>query len=119
MKMFGFMMVLALCLKQALGGQVAGSFVLGAQWFIKSSKEGTKGEYLTKGYRAINSEGFEKVSEKIYQNYQDITNNYYVIMGMLILEGLMMIGMFLNHYSKNIKMAKRSGKHRGVNPNIV
>jgi hypothetical protein len=61
--------------------------------------------------------GFEKVAEKVYHNFKTAQNNFFFIIGIIIFEVVMLVGMGYNHYAAHIKIVKKGV--RRSNPNVV
>jgi hypothetical protein len=97
---------------------VSGGFVLGAQWFAKNQNEGVSGQYLTTDYKEkVVRLGFEKVAEKVYQNFKTAQNNFLFIIGIIIFEVVVLVGVAYNHYAAHVKIVKKGV--RRSNPNVV
>jgi hypothetical protein len=97
---------------------VSGGFVLGAQWFVKNQNEGTSGQYLTTDYKdKVVKVGFEKVADKVYHNFQTGQSNFFMIVGVIIFEVVMVVGIVYNHYASYVKMVKKGA--RRSNPNVI
>lgn len=118
---FGLLMILGSEMLREVEGSPtgrSGGFVLGAQWFVKNQNEGANGQYLTTDYKEkVVKLGFERVADKVFHNYQKTEQNFFMIVGVIIFEVIVVMGMVYNHYAGYVKMVKRGAKRS--NPNVI